>query len=226
MCGSKPGRGSPSMTQASRPPTCSVSHQLEVVGVGNFAHELAAIFALFDFFLLAFLAILLRFVLALVDDLLDLLFFFGRLFGIERLVIFFDQPLHLLAIDLENFVGFHFGRFGFSLAVQIVLDLAIDVGVVALVLVVLDVLVRDHTKQLPHLFLRELAVGSGRKIECGVLAPERCRLAVQTAACCRAATGGLVAAGVRGRPAGRSGSSEHEESKREESNHHDVILRP
>ncbi len=64
------------------------------------------------------------------------------------------------AIDFQNLVGLHFGGLGFSLAVQVVLDLAIDVGIVPLPLFIFDIFVCNDAKQLPHLFLRELAVGS------------------------------------------------------------------
>ena len=136
------------------------SYQFEIVGIGNVMHELAAIFALFYFFLFALLAFLIRFIFALVNDLLDFFLFFGRFFGVERLVIFFDQPPYLLSIDLQNLVGLHFRRFNMSLAVEILLHLAIHIGVVVLLLLVLNVLISDYSKQLLHLFLRELAVGS------------------------------------------------------------------
>src|SRR6202008_3064171 len=111
-------------------------HKFEVVSVRNFPHELAAILAFLHFFLFSFLASLFRFVLALVDDLLDLLFFLGRFLGIERLVVFFDQPLHGRSIDFQNLVGLHLGGLGLSLALEFVLNLAIHVGVVVLALLV------------------------------------------------------------------------------------------
>ena len=53
---------------------------MKVVSVSDFAYELAVVFALFLFFFQAFLALSLRFVLALVDNLLDALVFLGGIF--------------------------------------------------------------------------------------------------------------------------------------------------
>ena len=140
------------------------SHQLEVVSVGDFAHEFAAIFAFLLFFLFPLSALFLRFVRALVNDFLDLYFFLGRVFPVERPVIFLDQPLHLLAIDLQNLVGLHFRRLGLPPAVELVLDFAVDVGVIALPLLVLDIFVGHYAEQLLHLLLGELAVSIWRQI--------------------------------------------------------------
>jgi hypothetical protein len=148
--------------------------QLEVIGVGDFAHELSPILAFFRLFFFALAPIFVGFVLTLVDDLLDLLFFLRGFLGVQRLVIFLDEPLHLFAVNLQNLVGLHFRRLGLPLAVEIMLHFAIDVGVVALPLVVLDVFIGDHAQQLPHLFLRELAVGPGSQIGDSSLRRVRC----------------------------------------------------
>src|SRR5271165_3055463 len=145
------------------------THELEVVGVGDLMNELAALLTFFLFFFYPLLVVTLGFVLVLIDDLLDLLFFFGRIFLGERFVVFFDEPLHLLAVELKNFVSLRLGGLGFSLAVELAVDVAFNVGVVAFLLVILVILVHDHAQQLLHLLLGEFAAGVGRKVEVGAL---------------------------------------------------------
>ena len=71
------------------PPVDQLSpHQSEVVGVGHFAYKLALFVTGFGLFLLPLAAFLVRFVLMLVDDLLDLFLFFRRLLASSGLSSF------------------------------------------------------------------------------------------------------------------------------------------
>src|ERR1700688_1426382 len=115
---------------------------MEVVGVGHFQHELAAILAIFFFLLFALPTRTVGLVLALVDDLLNLLFFFISVFALQGVIVFLDQPLHLLAVDLQHFVGLYLRGLYLPFATEPVLFVALDVGVVAETFVVFDVLVR------------------------------------------------------------------------------------
>src|SRR5689334_24054594 len=76
--------------------------EMEIVGVSHFADEPAALLALFFFFLFALCAILGGFVLTLVDQLLDLLFFFLGVLVREWFVVFRDQALDLLAVEFHD----------------------------------------------------------------------------------------------------------------------------
>ncbi len=105
-----------------------------------------------------------RFVLALVDDLLNFFFFLGGILGVECLIVFLNQSLHLLAVELHHFVGLHLSGLYLTFAIELVLLIAFNVGVVAKALIVFNVLVGDHAKQLLHLFLRELTVGIGFQV--------------------------------------------------------------
>src|SRR5208283_2323351 len=135
--------------------------QTKIVSVGDLAHELAPFFALLFFFLLTLPARVIGFVLALVDFLLDFLFFFRGLLGAERLIVFLDQPLYLLAVEFHDLVGPGFGGLHLALAIELVIFVALHVGVVAQPLVVLDVLICNHTKEFAHLPLAEGAGGIG-----------------------------------------------------------------
>ena len=84
------------------------SDQLEIMGVGNFADELAAFFTLLGFLLEALAAVVVGFVLALVDDLLNSLFLFFGFSCVEHFVVFLDEPADLLAIDVDNFICLDF----------------------------------------------------------------------------------------------------------------------
>src|SRR6202047_855102 len=143
------------------------SHQFEVVGVGHFAHKLAPVLAIFLFLSFSLFTGALGFILVLVDNLLDLLFFLGCVFFREWLVVLFNQAIYLRAVNLHDLVGLGLPGLHVSLAIEIVLNVPLDVGVVALALIVLDVLVGYHTKQLLHLFLRERTIDSGRQLERG-----------------------------------------------------------
>src|SRR5258708_9512071 len=136
-------------------------YKFEVVGVGNFVDKLASFFPIFLGSFLPLLAIFVGLVFPLVDNLLDFLFFFGSLFWIERFVVFGNQSLHLLAVNFKNFVSLDLSGLGMPLAVEVVLNLTLDVGVVAFFPGVLFVLVGYHAKQLLHLLLRQRAVGAG-----------------------------------------------------------------
>src|SRR5207302_3335287 len=98
----------------------------------------------------------------LVDDFLDLIFFFGGFLLGDRFIVFLDQPLHLFAIDIQHLVGLGLGRLRAPFAIQIVLDIALDIGVVALFLVVLDVVRSDFLDEISDL-LRAEAAGDGRQ---------------------------------------------------------------
>jgi len=56
------------------------TEQGEVVGVGDLALKLTAFFAIFGFLFFALLAVFFGFVPAFINDLLNLLFFFGGFF--------------------------------------------------------------------------------------------------------------------------------------------------
>src|SRR5882672_8586926 len=139
-------------------------NQVKVVGIRHLTHELAAVFAILLFFPRALSARVFGFVLPLVHDLLDFLFFFFRVLGIEGLAVFLDQPLHLLAVKLHHFIGLYVDRLHIALAIEVALLVALRVGVVAQPFVVLDVLLGGHAKQLLHLLLRQSSVGIGREI--------------------------------------------------------------
>ncbi len=61
-------------------PCLASAHQLEVVSIGNLDHELAFLLTVFLLALFALLAVFSRFVLALINDLLDSFFFVGGIF--------------------------------------------------------------------------------------------------------------------------------------------------
>src|ERR1700678_3640639 len=69
------------------------TNQPEVEGIGDLKHKFAILFPVLFLFLQPFAAVRLGFLLAFVDDLLNLLFFFLRILGRERLVILCRQPL-------------------------------------------------------------------------------------------------------------------------------------
>src|SRR3984893_1630704 len=143
------------------------SHQFEIVGIGHFAHKLAPVLAIFLFLFFPLFTGAFGFILVLVDHLLDFLLFLGCVFFREWLVVLFNQAIDLLAVNLHDLVGLGLSGPHVSLAIEIVLNVPLDVGVVALALVVLDVLVGYHTKQLLHLFLRESTIDIGRQVKRG-----------------------------------------------------------
>jgi hypothetical protein len=127
--------------------------QAEVVGVSDFADELAVLFALFLFLRLALLAVFFGFVLALFNHLLDFLFFFLRVLVGERLVVFRDQAFDGLAVEFHDLGGLGFGGLYLAFVVEFVFFLALDVGVVALSFVVFHVLLRSLANELADLVL-------------------------------------------------------------------------
>src|SRR5579863_4510287 len=129
------------------------AHQFEVVGVGDFLHELAALFSIFFLFLQALPAVVVRFILAFINELLDLLVFFSRVFVRKRFVVFGGQLLHLLAINLHHVISLHLGGLDLSFAVEMALFLAFHVGIVPLFLVVLEVIVGGPANQVADLVL-------------------------------------------------------------------------
>src|ERR1700680_1416816 len=143
------------------------SHQFEVVGVGHLAHKLAPVLAIFLFLFFPLFTGAFGFILALVDNLLDLLFFLGCVFFREWFVVLFNQAIDLRAVNLHDLVGLGLSGLHVSLAIEIVLNVPLDVGVVALALVVLGVLVGYHTKKLLHPFLRARTIDLGRPIARG-----------------------------------------------------------
>ena len=84
---------------------CFHAGETEVVGIGDFLDELARLFAILLFFLQPLPAVVLRFVLALIDQLLDPFFFLGGIFARQRLVVFCDQALDLLSVQLHHIMG-------------------------------------------------------------------------------------------------------------------------
>src|SRR5260370_4961463 len=92
------------------------SHQVGVVSLGSFMNELAPLFGIFLCLPLTLLARFFGLVLALVDDLLNLFFFLGCIFGVERLIVFLDQSLNLLAIEFHHFVRLYVGGPNLSLS--------------------------------------------------------------------------------------------------------------
>ena len=95
---------------------------------------------------------------------MNLLFFFRRLLLIERLVILRDQPLHRFAIDFENLVSFDLRRLGLAFSIQLVFDFPGDVGVIACLLLILEVFIGNDLKQAVHLVGGKLAIRTGREI--------------------------------------------------------------
>jgi hypothetical protein len=67
--------------------------ELENIGVGNLGYKLPSFFTFFVFLFGPFPALFVRFILALVDDFLNLLFFLCGFPGIERLVSRFQRTL-------------------------------------------------------------------------------------------------------------------------------------
>ena len=127
------------------------AHQAEVVGVGHFADELAPLLPGLLFFRLPLLLLAFRLVLALIGQLLNSFLFLDRVFLVERLVVFFNQACHRLAVELHDFVGLRFRGLDLAAAIQFVRDFAVDVGVVALLLVVIAIVLRHYAGQRPHL---------------------------------------------------------------------------
>ena len=84
------------------------------------------------------------FVLALVGNFLDALFFFSRLVRGQGLVVFGDQALDLFAVNHEHFRGPRLNLLDVALAVEFVLLFALDVGVVAQALFVFERLSRPR----------------------------------------------------------------------------------
>ena len=81
----------------------------KVVGVGYFAHELPLVLAVLLLFLQALAAFGIGFVFALVDQLLNFLVFLAGVLVGKRLVVFGDQLLHLLTINIQDIRGFSLG---------------------------------------------------------------------------------------------------------------------
>src|SRR5579864_8796320 len=117
------------------------SDQPEIISVGNFANKLAAVLSFLEFLFFALPAIIVGFIFAFVDELLDLLFFLARFLGVERFVVLFDQSLHWRSVNFQNLVGLYFGGFDLPLAVQFVLYFPVSKGVIALPFLVFKVLV-------------------------------------------------------------------------------------
>src|SRR6202171_1391942 len=109
-------------------------------------------------------AFLFRFVFSLLDFSLDSFFFLGRIFLRKRLIIFFNEPLELLSVDGHYFVSPHFGGLDLSLAIELLLDFALDVGVIALLLVVRPIVLSHNPCQRPHLLLRKSTIRVGREV--------------------------------------------------------------
>jgi len=57
-----------------------------------------------------------------------------------------NQPLHRFAIDFENLVGLDLGRLGLALSIQLIFYLAGDVGVIARLLLILEVFISNDLK--------------------------------------------------------------------------------
>src|SRR6267143_1997316 len=140
------------------------SYQPKVVGFRHIADELADLFPLLLFLGLPLRAFFLRFVLSLLDFSLDAFFFLVRIFFRKRLIILFNEPLELLAVEGHYFVSPHFGGLDLSLAIELFLDFALDVGVIALLLVVGPIVLSHNPCQCPHLLLRKSPIGVGREV--------------------------------------------------------------
>src|SRR5208337_250223 len=126
---------------------------------------LAVFFAVFFFLREALAAILVRFVLAFVDDLLNLVVFLLRLAGRQRLVILGSQPLDQLSIDLQDLQGPRFGLLHSAVPIEFVCLFALDVGVIALPFIVFQVSFLGAKQQFPNLLQRDRARGVGLKIQ-------------------------------------------------------------
>src|SRR5262249_34279414 len=138
----------------------------EIERIGHFTHEFPSIFAILFFLRLSLGAILLGFVLPLFHQLLNLLLFFTSIMIRERLVIFRDEPLHLVAIKIHHLVGLYVGRLHTSFSIQPASLVAFHVRVVALFLVVFLVLLGDLADQLTNLILgkrRRSLLGCGAR---------------------------------------------------------------
>src|SRR5262249_23729603 len=79
---------------------------LKFVSLRNFAHELSRLFPFLFLFRQTLSAILLAFILALVDDLLNLLIFLLGVLSGEWLIIFRDLARHRILVENHDLVGF------------------------------------------------------------------------------------------------------------------------
>src|SRR3981081_4858034 len=126
---------------------------MAIAGVCNFPYQLAVLFAIFFFFFLSLFTVVLGFVLALLDYFLDFFFFFLSVLVGEGFVVFGDQALDLLAVDLHDLGSFRFSVFYLTFAVEFVLFFALDVGVVALAFVVFHVICGSVANEFADLVL-------------------------------------------------------------------------
>src|ERR1700732_3679805 len=140
------------------------SYQPKVVGFRHIADELAVAFPLPLLLSLPLRAFFFRFVFSLLQVSLDSFLFLGRISSRKRLVIFFNEPLELLPVDGHYFVSPHVGGLDLSPAIELVLDFALDVGVIALLLVVRPKVLSHNPCQRPHLLLGKSAMGVGREV--------------------------------------------------------------
>src|ERR1700730_7194875 len=140
------------------------SYQPKVVGLRHIADELAVLFPRLLFLGLPIRAFFFRFVFSLLDFSLDSFFFLGCICFRKRLIIFFNDPLELLSVDGHYFVSPQFGGLDLSLAVELLLDFALDVGVIALLLVIRPIVLSHHPCQCPHLLLRKSTISVGREV--------------------------------------------------------------
>src|SRR5690242_13014802 len=79
----------------------------EIESIGYFADEFPSLFAILLFFFLTLGTILLGFVLPLFHQLLNFFLFFARILIRERLVVFRNKSLHLVAIEIHHLVGLY-----------------------------------------------------------------------------------------------------------------------
>src|SRR5262249_36558018 len=111
----------------------------EGVRVRHFPHELAAFLAFLLFLLQPLLAIRIGLLAPLIDDLLNFVIFFGRFFLGERFPILGHQPVHGVAINLQDVIVFSLGGSHCALAVELVFLLSFGIGVVVHLLVVFEI---------------------------------------------------------------------------------------
>src|SRR5207244_1383103 len=123
--------------------------------VSYFKHELAAVLALLLFFLHTLAAVRVRFVLALVGNFLDALFFFPGFICRKWLVVLGNQALDLLSVNDEHFRRPRFDLLDIAMAIEFVLLFALNVGVVAQAFLVFQILLRNEAEKFADLLLRD-----------------------------------------------------------------------
>src|ERR1700686_3369430 len=139
--------------------------QAEVECVSDLQNELTVFFATFFFALHSFAPVRFGFVLAFVDNLLNLLVFLFRLVGRQGLVILGGQPRDWFPVDFKDLRSPRFNLPDRSVTIEYVLFSTLDVGVIALLFFVLNVLLFGAAQKFPNLLRRHGAGSIGLQID-------------------------------------------------------------